>query len=76
MKARIVFDLSDPDEIKAHWRCCKATDMVLALWSINQQVQRICDESENGRYIDAVLVERAISMALSDHSINLDELID
>jgi len=36
MKAKLKFDLNDPEERMQHMRCTKALDMAIALWDIQQ----------------------------------------
>ncbi len=45
MKAALYFRLDDPEDIQAHMRCTKATDMALALYQLRnaiQLTQRLC----------------------------------
>lgn len=76
MKARIYFDLSNPEDIKAHGRCLKALDMSLALWDIQQKINRIWDESEDAKWIDSDLVFKAMQETMEKYNLNLNELID
>ena len=76
MKARLVFDLTDSDDIKAHHRCLKSVDMALALWDINNRINQISDESEDGKMIDGDLVFKALEEIMEKYSLNLNELID
>ena len=76
MKARLVFDLTDSDDIKAHLRCLKSVDMALALWDINSRINRIWDESEDAKMIDSDLVFKALEEIMEKYSLNLNELID
>lgn len=76
MKARLIFDLTEPDDIKAHQRCLKSVDMALALWDINSRINRIWDESEDAKMIDSDLVFKALEEIMEKYSLNLNELID
>jgi hypothetical protein len=76
MKARLIFDLTDSDDIKAHLRCLKSVDMALALWDINNRINQISDESEDGKMIDGDLVFKALEEIMEKYSLNLNELID
>jgi len=40
MKAVLEFDLNDLDDIRAHNRCIKATDMALALFEIEINLKK------------------------------------
>ena len=39
MKAKLEFDLDNPDDKIAHMRCVKATDMAIMLWDIKQKIR-------------------------------------
>ena len=39
MKAKLVFDLNDPDDRIQHQRMLKSTDMQIALWDISQELR-------------------------------------
>ena len=39
MKAKLVFDLNDPDDRLEHQRMLKSTDMQIALWDISQELR-------------------------------------
>ena len=38
MKAKLIFNLDDPDDRMAHKRHVKSLDMALALWDIHYEV--------------------------------------
>lgn len=40
MRAKLTFDLSDPDDRNEFTRCTKATDAYIALWDIGQEIFR------------------------------------
>lgn len=47
MKAKLEFDLDDPDDKRAHLRCVKATDMAIMLWDIRHNMRkRLFNQSE------------------------------
>jgi hypothetical protein len=76
MTATLRFNLNDSDDIKAHLRCIKSSDMALALWDINNRINRIWDESEDGKMIDGDLVFKALEEINEKYSLNINELID
>jgi hypothetical protein len=75
MTATIRFNLNDQDDKMAHMRCLKSLDMALVLWNFSAKLRRICDESEDGKYIDEELVRTAFYDLLMEHDINLDTLV-
>jgi hypothetical protein len=79
MTATLTFDLNDHDERQAHMRCVKALDMAIALWDIENKLKDRC-EGILSRYpeqyqkgLDVALEH--VRMIISDHNINLNELI-
>jgi len=76
MKAKLTFNLEDPDDAMAHLRCVKATDMALAMWTFTGKLRRLVDTSEDGKYLDEKYVWEAWQEALSEHDISIDNLIN
>jgi hypothetical protein len=78
MKAKLEFDLDNPDDKMEHMRCIKATDMALMLWDIKQKIRRKLkyneDLSEDELHQWEVMQDEFYSIA-DDCGINLDELI-
>ena len=78
MKAKLEFDLDNPDDKMAHMRCVKATDMALMLWDIKQKIRSKLkyneDLSEDELHQWEVMQDEFYSIA-DDCGINLDELI-
>lgn len=78
MKAKLEFDLDNPDDKMAHMRCVKATDMALMLWDIKQKIRRKLkyneDLSEDELHQWEVMQDEFYSIA-DDYGINLDLLI-
>jgi hypothetical protein len=67
MKARLTFDLSDPDDAMAHKRCIHSTGLALVIWELihnsrkceniddmHDLITQKCDE--NGIVIDDLIV--------------------
>ena len=78
MKAKLEFDLDNPDDKMAHMRCVKATDMALMLWDIKQKIRSKLkysdDLSEDELHQWEVMQDEFYSIA-DDYGINLDLLI-
>jgi|TARA_R100000951_G_scaffold8390_1_gene7662 hypothetical protein len=78
MKAKLEFDLDNPDDKMAHMRCVKATDMAIMLWDIKQKIRSKLkygeDLSEAEFHQWEVMQDEFYSIA-SEYGINLDELI-
>ena len=75
MKAALYFRLDDPDDIQAHMRCTKATDMALALYRLRNAIHKAIDESEDGKHVDGDLLGDKVNEIFEEFSINLEELI-
>ena len=78
MKAKLEFDLDNPDDRMGHMRCVKATDMALMLWDIKQNIRSKLkysdDLSEDELHQWEVMQDTFYSIA-DDYGINLDLLI-
>jgi hypothetical protein len=78
-KAKIKFDLNDPDDVMAHMRAVKSTDMALALWDITHNTKKGLEWSMEGKEIDKYealeLVYEKIYEILEEHNIKLDDII-
>ena len=78
MKAKLTFDLDDPDDRMAHERCVKATDMALVLWELMHNSYRGLtngfDETDDYyKGVDAVYDR--LRELLSEHDVNPDKFI-
>lgn len=78
MKAKLTFNLDDPEDRKAHKRCVKATDMAIALFDIQYNLYRKCvKEGKSPEYNEGILMAfEGIESILEENNINLEELID
>ena len=78
MKATLEFDLNDADDIKAHLRCIKATNMAIALWDITNKLrnQRKYSTLTDVEYKMVESIQTDILETLHENGINLDELIN
>jgi cell fate (sporulation/competence/biofilm development) regulator YmcA (YheA/YmcA/DUF963 family) len=78
-KAKIKYDLNDVDDVYAHKRAVKSLDMALALWEITHNTKKGLEWSMEGKEIDKYdaleMVFEKIHEIISDHSIDLDDLI-
>jgi hypothetical protein len=78
-EAILKYDLNDADDIMAHKRAVKATDMAEALWTITHNTKKGLEWSMEGKEIDKYealeLVYEKIYEILEEHNIKLDDLI-
>lgn len=79
-KAKIEYDLDDPDDRLSHLRAIKSLDMALALWSIVHNTKKGLEWSLEGKELDKYdtleLVFEKIHEILDEHNVNTDELIN
>ena len=78
-KGILEFDLNEPDDIIAHKRAVKATDLALALWQFGYNKKKghewKVDKYESKEdVIDAIYDE--FWDVMREHGINIDELIN
>lgn len=82
MKAKLVFNLENPDDVIAHNRCIKSLDMASVLFEITANLRKKCEYvceimSEDSDQFDGVeLVFTEIHKSLEEHNINIEELIN
>jgi hypothetical protein len=78
-KAKIEYDLNDADDVYAHKRAVKSLDLALALWEITHNTKKGLEWSMEGKEIDKYdaleLVFEKIHEIISEHNIDLDDLI-
>jgi hypothetical protein len=79
-KAKLIYDLNEPDDIMAHKRAVKSFDMALAIWNITHNTKKSLEYSMDGKEIDKYealdLVYEKIYEILDEHDIKIDELIN
>jgi hypothetical protein len=79
-KAKIEFDLNEPDDVMAHKRAVKATDLALAIWEITHNTKKGLEWTMEGKEIDKYealdMVYEKIYEILDEHNIRLDDLIN
>jgi hypothetical protein len=81
MKATLEFDLDDPEDRMAHFRCVKSLDMALVLFEILHNTKKGLEYRIEGSNItdpyEAIdLVMEKIWDDAKAHGINIDELIN
>ena len=79
-KAKIEYDLSDVDDMYAHKRAIKSLDMALALWEITHNTKKglewSMESKEMDKYEALEMVYEKIFEVLSDHNIDLEDLME
>jgi hypothetical protein len=79
-KAKIEYDLSDSEDVYAHKRAIKSLDMALALWTITHNTKKSLEWSMEGKEMDKYdaleLVYEKIHEIISEHNIDLDDLVE
>jgi len=75
MKARLTFDLDDPEDRQAHLRCTKALDMALVLWELayNRRKQWLNRHDDSQDAVEEICED--ISSLISEHGIDINDLI-
>ena len=79
-KVKIEFDLNEPDDITAHLRAVKSTDLALTLWDMDGylrgQIKHAPDSMNPEVYGALQDVRDKLYEIMNEHNINLDELIN
>jgi hypothetical protein len=75
MRAALYFSMDDPEDVQAHMRCTKATDMALALYQLRNAINKAIDESEDGKHVDGDYLLDRVNEIYAEFGINLEELI-
>ena len=81
MKATLEFDLNDPDDRMAHFRCVKSLDMAIALFEILHNTKKgICYTLEGKNITDPYEAVQMVMDKIWDDAkaqgLNIDELIN
>lgn len=74
MQGKLIFDLNEPDDIQAHFRCVKALDMALCLWDLSRFIRNKEAYSED----DSISIEdlqREFNDLLEKHNLSFENLI-
>jgi len=78
-KAKLEYDLNEPDDVMAHKRAVKSLDMALALWTITHNTKKSLEWSMESKEMDKYealeMVYEKIHEIISEHNIDLDDLI-
>lgn len=79
MEATLRFNLDDSGERQAHLRAIKSTNLVIALWDIDQHLRaktKYAPDSMPPEVYEALLETRdKLHQIMSEHNIDLDELL-
>lgn len=82
MKAKLIFDLENPDDVMAHNRCVKSLDMASMLFEITANLRKKCEyacenmSEDSGQFDGVDLVFDEIFKLLEESNINIEELIN
>ena len=74
MQAELKFNLDEPDDIQAHFRCIKALDMVLCLWDLNRFIINKDSYSESPD-ISIEVLRTEFNDLLEKHNLDFETLI-
>ena len=78
MKAKLTFDLNDPDDRLEHERCVKSLDIALVLWELTHNFYRSLTKEfdEDDSYYKGVdAVYDRLKELLYEHNVDVDKLI-
>jgi cell fate (sporulation/competence/biofilm development) regulator YmcA (YheA/YmcA/DUF963 family) len=79
-KAKLIYDLNESDDVMAHKRAVKSLDLALALWAITHNTKKSLEWSMEGKEMDKYdaleMVFEKIHEIISEHNIDLDDLIE
>ncbi len=81
MKATLEFDLNDIDDKMAHFRCIKSLDMALAIWEIQTNLRKRCENmiehsKEESKFEALEIVFNELREIFEDNNLNSEELIN
>jgi hypothetical protein len=77
MKAILKFNLDEPEDEQAHERCCKAKEMAIILWKIeNNLLSEIKTANPDLSIHTASFVIREIQNYMEKYRIDINDLID
>lgn len=78
--AKLEFDLNDSDDIMAHLRAVKSTDMAMVLWNMAHNTKKsIYSQIEFNKLDPYDAVDKVFEKFwedMNEHGINLDDLIN
>ena len=81
-KAKLIYDLNDPDDTKAFLRATKSMDMALVIWEfvyntrkrVEYEISEVRENMNAYETLDFIMDE--FSNELEEHGINIDDLIE
>jgi len=82
MKAKLTFDLDNPDDVTKHLRAVKSLDLAIAIFDIIQLKKKLerrfenQDNTNNDVFDGIQEYANEIGNILEEHSIDIDELLD
>ena len=74
MQAELKFNLDEPDDTQAHFRCIKALDMALCLWDLNRFIINKDSYSESPD-ISIEVLRTEFNDLLEKHNLDFETLI-
>ncbi len=78
-KAKVIFDLNDPDDIMAHKRFMQSTDMALAMWEFKntlwRKLKHVPDDMPDDEYKAIQSIQKEFLEILEEYNLNLDNLV-
>jgi hypothetical protein len=79
MKAKLIFNLDDPDDSHSFKQCAKASDMAFVLWELcsnsKKKIEWEISEKNIDNYETLDLVFERFHDLLDEHHIIIDELV-
>ena len=72
MKAKLEFNLLEPEEAQAHLQCVKANKMACFIWELKHNFWRKWKHNETDFNLDSY--KEALTDLMEEHNINPDEL--
>ena len=73
MKAKLIFDLDEEEDLAAYERCNRSLDMSLALWDFSNKLRAISKYGSGEEDIESI--SKDFYDILEEHNINLEKLI-
>lgn len=73
MRAKLIFNLDEEEDIAAYERCNRSLDMSLALWDFSQKLRSISKYGTGEEDIESI--SKDFYDILEEHNINLEKLI-
>lgn len=82
MKAKLIFDLDNPDDVTQHLRAIKSLDLAIVIYDILQLRKKLerrfenTDNTNNDVFDGIQEFSNEISKILEERNINIEELLD